>query len=233
MKKVHRFFVSGPLTSGEQAFHQEDLIHQLHTVLRLSSGEDIILFNEQGIEARATITYLDEQSLRATITAVSAKKETGRKVTLYAAILKGDHFDLAVEKAVETGVHTIVPIITDRTIKTGIKHERLERIAKEASEQCGRTYVPKIQRSISLKEAIASVSAENAVFFDPSGVMLETLISKLPSEIAVFVGPEGGWSDDELARIKEAGFPIASLGPMILRGETAVTVATYLSVHAH
>jgi 16S rRNA (uracil1498-N3)-methyltransferase len=112
--------------------------------------------------------------------------------------------------------------------------ERLIKIITEATEQCGRTSIPILEESIPFKEAITEASKNGPTFlFDPSGTPWNTLTHPLPSSMHIFIGPEGGFTEEEITFAQESGTTIVSLGSNILRGETAVTIATYLAVETN
>jgi 16S rRNA (uracil1498-N3)-methyltransferase len=233
-KKIHRFFLAQAFSQGITTITNQNLTRQISKVLKLKATEPIVFFNAEGIEAAGVLQEITGSSISVLITDIREKKDAGRNVTLYAAILKNDHFDLAVEKAVETGVKKIIPILTNRTVKTGLKKERLIKIITEATEQCGRTSIPILEESISFKEAITEASKNGPTFlFDPSGTPWNTLTHPLPSSMHIFIGPEGGFTEEEITFAQESGTTIVSLGSNILRGETAVTIATYLAVETN
>lgn len=140
---------------------------------------------------------------------------------------KKENTELVIEKAVEIGVSEIVPVITSRTIKTGLKEERLLSVIKEATEQSGRTYLPELHEIMKFEEAIlfAKKNFSRVVLFDPRGT---PFTAKEESRVAVCVGPEvTGFTDEELAFAESHEVEICSLPTHILRGETAVIVGVY------
>ena len=142
-------------------------------------------------------------------------------------LLKRENFELICQKATEIGIETITPLLTNRTVKTGFNRERIEKIIREASEQSGRTTLPKLNEPTTLAEAILSVTAGCSVFFDLSGKELPE--QEYASEItSCFIGPEGGFTEEETEIARKAGLVIGSLGTLTLRGETAAIVASYL-----
>ncbi len=165
--------------------------------------------------------------------------ESSVRAVLYCAMLKRENFELVVQKATECGVAEIVPIVTARTVKLGLKIDRLQKIAREAAEQSGRGIVPEIFDPMSLKESIVHAKQNNAnILFEPSGShFLGTLVpfrldaTKVAMNRGLFIGPEGGWTDDEVDQMRGAGYHVVSLGPRVLRAETAAIVAVfYLSL---
>jgi 16S rRNA (uracil1498-N3)-methyltransferase len=136
-----------------------------------------------------------------------------------------------VQKATECGVKKIVPLISARTVKTGLKKERLEKIIKEASEQSGRGMLPALMETMSFSEALEQAKDnEQNFFFDASGSSFADQVLNNNS-VGIFVGPEGGWTSDEINLAKEKGCLLASLGQLILRGETAAIIASYFAVY--
>jgi len=143
------------------------------------------------------------------------------KITLYQSIIKKDKMEWVVEKATELGVTKIVPIISERSEKKGFNVDRARKIAIEASEQCGRGDIPQIVEPITIEKAISQ--AEKAIVFDSSGKSLKEL-DKIETK-SIFIGPEGGWSENEISKFKSQNFEILNLGDLTLRAETAAIVS--------
>lgn len=229
-KKIHRFIGQFDLSRDTIEIKDEDLVRQIRGVLRLEPGEQIILCDGAGDEAVMTITSTEKKVIVGDIIKRQvSKSEPERKVTLYLAVLKKENFELAVQKAVECGVSNIVPIITDRTVKMGINIERLQKIIIEASEQSGRGIIPELLPVTAFENAIVNTDAEEKLFFDPTGGNYTP--RQQSTTVAIFIGPEGGFTEKEINLAKEYDFSISSLGPLILRGETGAVVATYRAVY--
>ncbi|MCX6713808.1 MAG: RsmE family RNA methyltransferase [Candidatus Vogelbacteria bacterium] len=229
--KKHRFFLKENLTGPKINSQDQELINQLLNVLRLKTGDTVFLFDGLGDEILAEITSLNRQlvifhKIEKVVKTISKK----RTVVLYCAILKKENFEIVVQKATEIGVQAIVPIITDRTVKFGLKGDRLTKIIKEASEQSGRTIEAKLEKTLKFAEAVnkASTSNEINLIFDQSGKKIGKLKS---GRIGIFVGPEGGWTKDELALAQKAGLAVGLLGDLTLRAETAGIVASFEAVN--
>lgn len=226
MKKIHRFFtpvdVRGPVIS----ITDRDLIHQMRDILHLTDGEEVLLCDGSGQEALVVLEGIHESPVGRVKEVRDNTSEPPVKVTLFCAVLKGEHFELVVQKCVELGVYAIVPVITDRTIKLGLKMDRLEKIAKEAAEVAGRGMVPVVENPISFKEALnRSPSFETTICFD-IGSERTIVLNHDATKAALFVGPEGGWSEEEQSMFTDAGCQVVTLGPRTLRGETAAIVGT-------
>ncbi len=228
--KIHRFIGVWDLSKNEVEITNFENIKQIRNVLRLEIGEQIMLSDGSGKEALANISHIDSKKINCKIVKVEKVKELDRKVNLYLAILKKENFELAVQKATECGIANIIPIITERTVKTGLNFERLKKIILEASEQSGRSIVPKISPILSFKDALINGknADEKTIFHFVENIYKPDKNSKNAS---IFVGPEGGFTDKEIELAKENDYEVASLGENTLRGETAAIVATYRAVN--
>lgn len=221
MKKLHRFFLRADVSAAQMVFSDRDFIHQIRDVLRLQDGESIVICDGLGREAQVILDHMHTTPGGRVMSVVQNQAESPVAVTLFCSVLKREHFEWVVQKAVELGAHAIVPVICERTIKLGTKQDRLEKIAKEAAELAGRGMIPEISEPISLTDALRLVpSFDAAVCFDPEASR-SFVSSQGRKSIALFVGPEGGWSEAEQASFKKAEVESVALGPRILRAETA------------
>ena len=236
--KIHRFFVpAGLLPSASElpksvTILDEELFHQWKNVLRLKPDEWVVLCDGKGMDAQAMIVGYGKKSVEVSIESLAKNEsEPSHRVRLYCAALKRENFELVVQKAVEVGVSEIIPLITRRTIKTHVKHERLEKIAKEAAEQSGRGVVPTVHEARSFEDVLESAkNDEPHYFFDFGGEEFSLPTSSSSGQsISLYIGPEGGWDEQEHQAAKKAGMKIVSLGQRVLRGETAAIVATFLA----
>ena len=220
LMRLHRFIIKDP-----------ELLHQWREVLRLRAGEQVVLADGAGTEVRAEIkTLAKDHAELEPLGELTTKPESGRQVTLYCAVLKSDHFELVAQKATEIGVTAIQPIITIRTVKTSLRLGRLEKIIKKAAEQSSRTTLPQISEPMSFEEAISEASKhEQNYFLDPATEQNFKTIKA--HDVAIWIGPEGGWTAEELAKSKEFAKAV-SISPFVLRAETAAIVASYLTLHA-
>ncbi len=226
--RLHRFIGDFDLDQKTLAVTDGELVSQWRTVLRLATGDTVLLSDGRGREAHATILDLSRSEARMSIESVETPEREGKKhAELFCALLKRENFELICQKATELGIARIIPLITTRTVKTGFNRERAERIIREACEQCGRTTIPVLAEPMTLAEAVTCATPGKSAFFDLSG-------SELPTEeyrrdiTSCFIGPEGGFTEEEVGMARSAGLAIASLGKLTLRGETAAIVASYL-----
>ncbi len=230
-KKLHRFI--GPYQLGEGIMRLDDaaLEHQMRSVLKLAPGEVVIIGDGEGREAHCRIVNYQRGAVM--VEGVSIGRSLGEpqlRTTLYLSILKADHFELAAAHAAEVGVTRIVPLLTARTVKSGIRHERLQRIVREAAELAGRGAVPEVKEPLTLERAWHDAAANDVnFFFDPSGKPFNG-VAKSVRAAGLFIGPEGGWDDRELEEVARIGLRIVTLGPLVFRAQTAAMIATYLVV---
>jgi 16S rRNA (uracil1498-N3)-methyltransferase len=226
--KLHRFIGNFTFTKDELVLNDKELFNQLKNVLRIATGEHIVLSDGAKKEARVRVSgYGDGTVTVAVEERYVNDAESSVTATLYMAVVKRDSFEHAAQKATEAGIARIVPMITDRTVKLNIALPRMRAIVKEAAEQSGRGVVPIVEETMSFEEALHDAKGNDAnVFFDPSGSAFATPDGR---RIGIFVGPEGGFDPSETEQAREAGISIAHLGRRILRAETAATIATYLT----
>ena len=232
--KLHHFIDNFDLRLGQLVIANGEIVHQIKDVLKLKKDERIMLGDGNGRKAEAEIVGLGKYEVEVfVIKVLEGENEPNNQVSLYCAILKRENLELAVQKAVEAGVYKIVPILTERTIKVKINRPRLKKIIKEAVEQSERSVMPLLREPLDLEEAINDCASNNLnIFFDPGGKSVSALPRmKKPSNVGIFIGPEGGWSEKELALAKDKGLKIVSLGKTILRGETAAIIGAYLGAY--
>jgi 16S rRNA (uracil1498-N3)-methyltransferase len=231
--RIHRFYMPFKEVSKGQLLllREAALVQQLTRVLRLKTNDSIILFNGRGTELTVRLTTPEKKAVAVRVEAVNQiNTESLKQVTLYCSLLKRSNFELVVQKATEIGVTVIVPLITSRTVKQGIKLERLLSIMTEATEQSGRSILPRLEPPRLFSDAMKALDTTHTNFLlDSSG---EPLHSQLHGTVPVslFIGPEGGWNGEEVVLARQAGVTIVSLGSFTLRAETAAIVASYLAV---
>ena len=228
--RIHRFFTDIDLSKDTAFIESKEQMRQLRTVLRLGKGDELILITKEEEEARVRITGMSDRNIEVMVVSrTKPETESDTHVHLYCAITKRDAFEWVVQKATEVGVNEITPLVSARVIKQSVKMDRLQMIAREATEQCGRVRIPVIHEPINLVDALGGLSSDTMAFiFDASGEPLNT--EHFPQRsVSLFVGPEGGFEDRELEMATEAGCSIATLGPRILRTETAGVIASYLT----
>lgn len=228
--KLHRFIGAFDLSKKELEILNPENIKQIKDVLRLKEGDVIVVSDGKGKSSEVTLLSLTPDKIKCRVEGAEGNKEEGARVNLYLSILKKENFELAAQKAVEAGVWSITPIITERTIKTGLNEKRIKKIILEASEQCGRSFVPVLSPTLNFENALAFGSAsEDKIIFHPGGDLYQA--DKNTRSSSIFIGPEGGFTEREIKIAQDSGYAVASLGPLTLRGETAAVIATYRAVY--
>jgi len=195
-------------------------------VLRARVGDEVTLIGEGGRSWLSKIESIKGKEIRLSIKKeIEPLKEPSIKVRLLQGILKAQKMDLVVQKAVELGVSSIVPIITDRTIVTETKKaKRWQDIALEATRQCGRTIIPVVEEPIRLRDFfLKRCPVSGIVFWEEGGLPLKDALKALSpkNEIYILIGPEGGLSREEVEGASRCGLKVATLGRRLLRAETA------------
>lgn len=227
-----RFFLAGRLQTGTCRLAGAEARH-LACVLRIRPGGQITLFDGAGSEALAEVAAIEGDEVELAIGEVRAAEcEPARPVILATAVPKGDRFDWLIEKATELGVARVVPLVTARSVVVpgDAKIERLRRKVVEASKQCGRSRLMEISSPMRWEEfAERELSCHGGWVAHPAGEPF-AMTQRTPGTLIAAIGPEGGWTDAELERAQSAGAGVVSLGPRVLRIETAALVlATLLS----
>jgi 16S rRNA (uracil1498-N3)-methyltransferase len=204
----------------------------LKDVLRLRVGDEVLVFDGEGREFKASIEEISAQQIRLHLLeeAPPSSPESPVEITLALALLKGEKLDLVIQKATELGIAKVLLFTSEhadvkvRTRADGIQRiDRLERIALEAAKQSGRAKVPVIEGPFTLQELLSSTTAAHRLLFsERNGEPLDELTKPREGADIIFViGPEGGWADSELEAARTAGWTVVTLGGRVLRAETA------------
>lgn len=243
---MHRFFVPPEWLREERMSLTGSLAHQLSRVLRLSPGDQIVLLDNSGWAYRVELeSVAPDQTLARLLSKSEPEAEPRVRLVLYQALPKGRKLDWVLQKGTELGVSTFVPIIAERCVPRpadpidGRRMARWRRIVKEAAEQSGRTRLPQVSPVRTFVEACEPPSAKALSLIAcpcedarPLGHVLRTRSGPPLEEVQLFVGPEGGFAPDEVQLAKRAGILSLSLGPRVLRTETAALVALSALLYA-
>ena len=214
-----------------------DEARHLRDVLRLKPGDEVYVFDGRGHEFRCTVsnTKRDSLELRIESEVEPAKPESLLHLNLGVALLKGEKFDLIVQKATELGVTKVMPLITryaDMHLRDAAdatkRVARWQRIALEAAKQSGRAFVPEIVLPVTFETAL-KLEGTGVMFSERGGEAFDSLSEA--SSVTALVGSEGGWSDAEIDAARAREFHIVTLGGRILRAETAAIAVTALIQH--
>ena len=231
---TRRRWIADEVSGNHAALLGDHALH-LSRVLRASVGQRFDIVTSAGVRAGQITSVADDRvefSLGEAIT-----EEQIAPITLLLSVFKFDRMEWAIEKCTELGVARIVPVIARRTeshlATTSPKRvERWQRIAKQASEQSRRSSSPEVAMPLKLKDGVAMTATQRIVLSETEkGAMLKDCLNADDSgDLLLAIGPEGGWTPDELDLFAQSGWKAASLGPTILRAETAAIAATTLAI---
>lgn len=226
-KSLPRLFVRTPLGAGASVELDAAQANYLGNVMRLGVGAEALLFDGTNGEWVARIAEVGKKRMTLIAERTGRPQEKVPDLELAFAPVKRTQTDWLVEKATELGIARLQPVVTQRTIVERVKLERLEHIAVEAAEQCNRTSLPVIAEPVSLAAFLkARDGARHLYFADEDGGEPAASAFK-PGPATILTGPEGGFTDEEREAIRAApGVTAISLGPRILRAETAALAAT-------
>jgi 16S rRNA (uracil1498-N3)-methyltransferase len=241
---MQRFFVPAQWLEEEEVTITGPLVHRLRNVLRLRRGSHVLLLDNSGWEHEMEIANVTSQRIEGRVVHKSlAVAEPRTKITLYQALLKLDRFEWVLQKNTELGVVGFVPMITERCIIGSLedisktKTERWWRILMEAAEQSGRARLPTLRPAVMFHTACEDAARGGLTLIPWEEEKERSLRSVLreaerpPFSINLFVGPEGGFTPKELAQAQRYGARPITLGPRILRAETAGLVAAAAILH--
>ena len=224
-----RLFVDTPLADGVTLSIDGGQAHYLSGVMRLKAGDDIGLFDDISGEWRGQIEHVGKRTVQVRIDGKMREREEVPDLWLLAAPIKKGRIDWMAEKACELGVARFKPVITQRTVVDKLKADRLRAHMIEAAEQCERTALPVLDEPVKLAALLRSWPADRALIFadEEGGVPMGQAVK--PGPAAILIGPEGGFTDEERAAIKAIPQAVrVSLGPRILRADTAMAAAVAL-----
>ncbi len=246
---LHRFYIPPPQWNPDHLALDEDESRHCTEVLRLRQGQRVIVFNGEGTEVTAEISLVSkrEVGLQALFTQTTPRPASA--ITLAQAVPKGKNMDLVIQKATELGASEIIPVISERTVvrldasEAADKQQKWQRIAVEACKQCGQNHLPRVQQPVAMDRLFAQKPAQEMLIIaaiEPGTQRLKQLLADWtalhpgrtnPNSVLVLIGPEGDFTPSETGLAKSHGCQPMSLGPIILRTETAAIYS--LSILAH
>ncbi|MGH4139321.1 16S rRNA (uracil(1498)-N(3))-methyltransferase [Clostridium sp.] len=231
---MHKFFVPKKNIDGDNAIIDGEDVKHIYKVLRLKIGDVVSINNCEGIEYIGKIILIDKSEVKINLLEENPiNNESPVEVYLFQGMPKSTKMDLIVQKNTELGVKAITPIITERVVvKTELKEfkkvDRWNRIALEACKQCKRSLIPEINVPIEFQDLLDSLKSMDLVVVpyeneEGFGIkkLMKTIEKESISKVAIIIGPEGGFEEHEIHKLKEIGASIVTLGPRILRTETA------------
>lgn len=222
MRTPHRFFSQEKLgQENSKLITNGPFVNQIKNVFRLAKDDKVILFDNSGYDFVCQIDGYENNGIALTII---EKKENvvlpSKETYLFASIVKKDNFEWIAQKATELGVSHIIPISSERSEKKDLNIERIQKIIIEAAEQSGRGTLPILHEIVDLSSALQNFSHIKSIAWDPQATKFVS--QDISESLGAFIGPEGGWTSKELDMFKEHNIHIRSLGPQVLRSETAV-----------
>ena len=225
-KSLPRLFVRAPLGEGARVELDAGQANYLGNVLRLKEGAELLTFDGRSGEWLARIAEAGKRRMTLAVERKTREPESIPDVWLAFAPVKRQATDWLVEKATELGAARLIPVITQRTIAERVKLERLEAIAIEAAEQCGRTVLPEIASPRPLAQFFDSLDPSRTLYFADEGGGEPATEAFASGPCVILIGPEGGFTQEEREHIRAArGAVPVSLGPRVLRAETAALAA--------
>jgi len=244
-----RFYIPPALWNPDHLALDEAESHHCSDVLRLRQGDRVVVFNGQGTEVSVEITLLSKREVGLRAVTIHSTPRPAAALTLAQAVPKGKNMDLVIQKATELGASEIVPLLSTRTVvrlddrEAADKQEKWQRIAIEACKQCGQNHLPQVRRPVTLEKFFAQRPAQEMLIIaaiEPGARRLKELLAEWramhpgktqPASVLVLIGPEGDFTPAEVGMARSHGCLPMSLGPVILRTETAAIYS--LSTLAH
>lgn len=230
-RSAPRLFVAGPLGAQDLVAVEGAQAHYLGRVMRAGVGDTVILCDDSTGEWASSVVEAGKRTVLLRCETLLREREDAPDFLLCAALLKKDRFDLVLEKATELGVRTIQPVITRRCVADKLNLERARAILIEAAEQCARTALPVLNPPVTLDRLLSQWETERALFLadESGGQPAAEAFAAHCGPAALLIGPEGGFEESERNLVRALPQAVAiSLGPRILRGETAAIAGTCL-----
>jgi len=228
-ERIPRFHIAAALHSGMQLDFPREAAHHAARVLRLRTGEAVMLFDGKGGEYEAQVVAIGRSGVRVAVgTHHERERESPLSITLVQGVSSSDRMDFIIQKAVELGVAAIQPVLTAKSVvrlsneRGAAKRIHWQRVAIAACEQCGRNRVPEIGAALPISQYAPNDAAVKIVL---SPLATQDLRQFLQSPLTLAVGPEAGFDTAEEDLLAQKGFVAARLGPRILRTETAALAA--------
>ena len=240
MSSLSKFFVPREQITNKRVVLTGSDVSHIRTVLRLKAGDSIQVISDSDKWLTVRLVEVKSKEIHGEVIASDTMNvESPLAVHLGQALTKANKFDAILRKSVELGVRSVTPLVTERCVvkilptKRGNKTERWKKISLESSKQCGRSQVPQVADNIETLETFCSNNKEQdlkLVFWEleEKKSLKDLKLEVEPRSVAVLIGPEGGFSLAEIEKVRQYGFQTVSLGPRILRAETAPVVALAL-----
>ena len=227
--RLHRFYVGNDLELKHDFWlHDERLLNQWNRVLRFRIDQDVILFNDTHERLYKIVEIKPNEAHLQHVTDFE-RKLPSKDIYLLWSLLKKDKNDWVLQKCTELGVSHFIPLLADRSEKTGFNSDRAEKIVIEAAEQCGRSDIPNVREPMLVETAIEELASKIVLFICEQDGDEKSADSS--QSTGVLIGPEGGWSENEKSLFTEKGVKHLNLHDFTLRAETAALAATTKLIH--
>ena len=228
---LHRFHVPTIAAAGERIALEGDELHHAVRVVRVRAGEPVELFDGRGNAVRGVVEELDRDAAIIRVEAPVPSRESRLAIELAMAIINLDKFELVLQKATELGARSVIPLETERVEVRAERYrgkaERWNKIVLEAVKQCGRSTIPTVEAPAPFADVVARDGVK--VFCDADATPDAGSRLAEAERLTLFIGPEGGWSDGEIALARDRECIFKRLGPRRLRAETAAIVAVTIA----
>ena len=237
---MHRFYFNEVDKDSEFIEFSGEISHQIINVLRMKSSDLVEVFNGEGLNAITKIN-IENSGTKVIAKVISQKNvlESNLKIDVYQSIIKSSKLELTIEKLTELGISSFTPIITDRSQKKDIislsdnKINRLKKISIESAEQSGKSFVPEIRNIEKFANLLMDKNLSNPFLFYENNEGSESLNDinlneYKDSNLSIFIGPVGGFSENEINLSRDSGFRIVNIGDTILKSDTAAIVSCAL-----
>jgi 16S rRNA (uracil1498-N3)-methyltransferase len=243
LKTMHRFFVPPHSITGNRAVLHGTIVHQIRDVLRMRPGDRVVLLDNSGQARDVELETIDKDAVRGRVSKTwKPETEPRARITLYQGLLKGQKFEWVLQKGTEIGISAFVPVLAARCVigsmddVSDARVERWERIVVEAAEQSGRAVLPHLAQPLLFDNACSQAARAGPAFIpweaERTLGLRQALQGVEPGAIGVLIGPEGGFEEEEIALARDNGLVPVSLGPRILRAETAGLAAASAILYA-
>ena len=232
---MHRFFSDASLSVGNELCIDGSDARHISKVLRLSSGDEIIVCDKDGFDCECTISSVSDSEVFVCVkNRIPNPTEPHICVSLYQGVPKGDKLDTVTQKCAELGASVIAPVAMKRSVAiikdSAKRQDRMQKIAHEASKQCQRAKVPEVKEVMTFKDAVKEAANADLCLLpyeEEKSVSIKEILKNADgiNSVSIFIGPEGGFDPSEVEYAKSFGFKTVSMGPRILRTETAPLAA--------
>ncbi len=231
---MHRFFVTD--IQDEQVVFSPEQARQISAVLRMEPGQLVIVLDNLGWEYEVELVEVEKRRVTAVIRRKHpAANEPTTRLTLYQSLLKRDNFEWVLQKGTELGITRFVPLLTERTVaRLPKKTHRWQRILTEAAEQSRRGRIPQLAEPMRFPQALANLSPQQTALIPwekANQTSLRDGLKEAKTNISLFIGPEGGFTAEEIEQARQHNLIPVTLGRRILRAETAAIAAAAIILH--